>query len=491
MRIPLVGEPGMPGPQESFRPVSTTTFDQVGQAGAALGRAVEGVAEDLPVRIKQAVDLGTLAKAETQAGVHLQAFADSLNDGKNPQNNDPSTYVSRWNDAKSNFLDMLNQDPAVRDLHGPARIRFNTMVAQWSADSTQHVGHLATAKALANASGNVTTAYEMALMGNRPDDAKAVVQHAMDTGVFSPDQGKQMIFQIPIKSEYNQAVQMMSQSPDTGGGPIVLEEALQAQNADGSFKFYPHVIGQQRESLMFEAYRNARIVQAQTSEGYAADMAAGIKIDPNRALADLQRGKITRAQYAAIMKPTRTYDAGTYAKLISDISAYDPKADPTHEKEAELWGALTEGSPNLSPAAQEHLTSVFKEKLNPHASNPLNSATAKFGFNAIDTGLTKWVFGQYETKVPDPKNPYAPPKTVLNQKAYQDAMQRKAETTAAFISWLQDPKNANATPADATKFIYGYQQQGIRQHAAAILGDTGATPSSNDLDAILSKYGVK
>lgn len=487
MRIPIVGEPDMPGPMRTFEPISGTTFDRVREAGQQLGQGIEQIGFNLPMRIKAAIDEGTLLKAETQSTVALQAFSDSLQDGKNPQNNDPSTFLSRWNDAKAHFIETQNQSPAVQNLHGAARIRYQAMMDRFDKLSTQQVGHMATEKALANTVGDTNTAYEMRLMNNDPEGAKAAVQSAMNTGALNPEIGKQMIFQIPIKSEYNQATAMMNRDPYSGGGPIVLEKALGEQNADGSYKYYPHVIGQQRQELMFYASRSARIVQAQTSEKYATQMAQGMPVDPVKAMRDLQLGLLTRTQYAAVMRPERTFSAQAYANAVTQISQYDPKADPTHDGEAKLWQTLTETGPNLSPAASSHLNSLLRSKLNP--TNPLNGEAAKAGFQMINEGLTKWVFGKYETTLP-PQYAGGPEKTVLNPKAYQDAMQRKADTTTAFMHWLQDPKNANATPADASAFIYHFAADSIRTHSAAILGGKSSAPTSSDLDSLLKKYGA-
>lgn len=451
MKIPLVGTPGAPEAQRTFAPLSVTTYDQVGQAGARLGSAVEGVAEDLPVRIKGALDAATLAKTETLQETHFQAFTDSLRDGKNPENNDPATYLDRWKAAQTDFKDQVASDSAVKGLGLTAKIQYQASMAKWQATTNQAVGHIATQKALENAVGDIRTGYEMNLMDGSPaaqDKARGLVETGMKTGLVNPEEGKQMIFQIPMKAEYNQAVKMMGRDPDTGGGPIVLEKALKEQNEDGSYKFYPHVVGQQRESLTFDAYRNARFLQASTAADYAAQAATGQQPDPNQVQKDLQLGKINPAQAKALLKPQRVFTPENFALGVTVISDYDPKTDPTHEKEAQIWASLNEAQPFLSPEANQRLNSLFKDKLKDE--HPLNSEVAKGGNAIIAENFRLGVFGKYENKVEDKEGNVV---TTVNQGVLDKAQQGRAAVQSALNTWLSRPENEKATPAEVQQFI--------------------------------------
>lgn len=400
-KIPLVGEPEGVEPGQTFQPTSVTTFDKVGQAGARLGESVEGVAGDLPERIKQGIDLGALAKADTARNAHFQGFQDSLQDGTNEANNDPHTFQQRWNDSQAGFSEALSNDPAIKGLSFQARRQFQVDQARWQTSTNQAVGHMATEKALNNAVGDIKTAYEQQLMigdEDAQDVAQGLVQKGMATGLLNPEEGKQMILQIPMKAEYNQAVKMMGMDPDTGGGPIVLEKALKEQNADGSFKNYPHVVGQAREAITFDAYRNARFLQAETAQDYAAQQASGQQIDPDKAAHDLKLGKISEAQYKALVKPGSEFNEGVYSDMATAIQKYDPRTDPNHTKSANMLASINEAKKYLPPSAVSDLLEQFKKQSDPKA--PYNTQAAKRVFAANQQMFEQGGFGRFEYTKP-------------------------------------------------------------------------------------------
>lgn len=451
MRIPLVGEPQMAGPQRTFTPLNPTTFDRVGQAGARVGAAIQGIGEEagsLGLQIKTAIDAGTLAKAETAGEAHFQAFQDSLKDGKNPDNNSPATFLPRWKERIGEFTDAMSQDDGVKSLGPRARIEYQTMMGKYSAMTTQSVGHIATEKALLNGVGDIKTNYEAKLVIGDTKGAEATVQRGMATGLLNPAEGKQMIYEIPMKSEYNQAVAMMGRDPETGGGPIVLEKALKEQNEDGTYKFYPHVVGQQREALTFDAYRNARFLQAQTSQGYAFETALGQQHDPNKVARDLSLGKLTGPEAKALLKPEKVFTPENYSRAVSVISAYDPKADPSHAQEAQIWAALNEATPHLSPAASSRLNELFREKLKD--ASVLNTEVAKSAHNIINENFRLGVYGKYETRVKDKDDNW---KTIVNPKVLETAQQARAKAQTMLNDWLQKPENADATPEEVQRFL--------------------------------------
>lgn len=464
MRLPLVGEPQMAGPQRTFTPLNPTTFDKVGQAGARLGTAVEGIgmeAGNLGIQIKTAIDAGTLAKAETAGEAHFQAFQDSLRDGKNPENNSPATFLPRWKEQVDNFSNTMSQDDGVKTLGPRARIEYQTMMAKYTAMTTQNVGHLATEKALQNGVGDIRTNYEAKLVIGDTQGAEDKVKIGMATGLLNPAEGKQMIYQIPIKSEYNQAVSMMTRDYKTGGGPIVLEKALAEHNEDGSFKFYPHLAGAQREAIAFDALRNARALQSQVSQKYAQNAATGQQNDPNELLQDFKAGALSSAQYKALSKPQKVFTPENYARAVSVISEYDPKTDPTHEKEAQIWASLNESTPHLSPQASARLTELFKGKLN--GKSPLNSEVATAAHNIINENFKLGVYGKYEVQVKVEDKVSASGyrmETRTNQKVLASAQQARAHAQTMLNDWLAKPENADATPEEAQKFLAGVNKTG-------------------------------
>lgn len=446
MKIPLVGIPEAPGPQRSFAPLSITTYDQVGQAGARLGNAIEGVATDLPVRIKTAIDAGNLAKLETNQEAYFQDTVDKIRTG--PDANNPEKWLEHWKDAQTNFTDKATEDDGIKSLSFAARREYHVSMAKWSAMTTQQVGHMATNKAIENAGANLINDYHAKLLMGDEAGAVTQIKKGITNGSIKPEMGFPLIREAPAENEFNQAVKMMSLDYKTGGGPIVLEDKLKEMNEDGSFKYYPHLQGQRRESITFDAFRNARQLQGQVAQKYAVLSASGQQADPNEVQQDLQAGAISPAVAKSLLKPQRVFRPEDYASAVNVISKYDPKDDPSHENEAKIWSSLNEIQPYLSPQSSARLNELFKEKLKDKS--PLNSPVGKDGNAIIAENFRLGVFGKFETKVEQKDGSFA---TVVNPKVLDTAQQNRAKAQTALNEWLSKPANENATPAEVQKFL--------------------------------------
>lgn len=270
MKIPLVGIPEAPGAQRSFAPLSVTTYDQVGQAGARLGNIVEGVATDLPVRIKTAIDQGTLAKLETNQEAYFQDTVDKIRTG--PDANNPDKWLDHWKDAQTNFTDKATDDDGIKSLSFAARREYQVSMAKWSAMTTQQVGHMATNKAIENAGANHIAAYHSQLMVGDESGAVRQIQQGIASGTIKPEVGLPLIAHAPAENEYNQATKFMSVPMEQGGGPIALEKALQAQDEKGNFVNYTHIHGDTRTQLQLHAHRVGAEVQSNNLQGVLQDL---------------------------------------------------------------------------------------------------------------------------------------------------------------------------------------------------------------------------
>lgn len=368
MKIPTVGAPDGPQMQQSFAPTPITTFDKVGQAGERLGNAVEGVASDLPVRIKTALDQSTLAKADSQAAATFQGYLDSLQDGKNPANNDPTTYAKRWDDARSAFNDQMAQDSGVKSLSYQAQIEYKTQMARWQTMSAMHVGHLATEKALANGLADTRTSYELGIQIGTPESiakSKDVVNTAVSTGLMHPEEGQQLLQQLPIKVEKNQVAKLTDGDYMAGRGPIVAEKLLSAQDKDGNFINFPHLQGEDRQQALFNSFRAARGLEAQVAQKYSELKINGQQPDPAAVKKDVELGAISPAAAKGLLAPTKMYSPDAFSGIMTDITHADLSHDDDHLKEAQIRQEICAASPFLDGGSVNRLHEAIKESLNP------------------------------------------------------------------------------------------------------------------------------
>lgn len=272
MKIPLVGIPDAPGAQRSFAPLSVTTYDQVGQAGARLGNVIEGVATDLPVRIKMAIDQGTLAKLETNQEAYFQDSVDKIRTG--PDANNPEKWQDHWKEAQTNFTEKAADDDGIKSLSFAARREYQVSMAKWSAMTTQQVGHMATNKAIENAGANLINDYHAKLNVGDESGAVAQIKQGLAGGTIKPEVGFPLIAHAPAENEYNQATKFMAIPMEQGGGPIVLESKLQETDAKGDFVNYPHIRGDTRTQLQLHAHRVGAEIQSSNLQGVLQDLDA-------------------------------------------------------------------------------------------------------------------------------------------------------------------------------------------------------------------------
>lgn len=454
MRIPLIGVPEAPAPQQTFAPLNATTYDKAGQAGERLGQTIEGVATDLPVQIKEGIDAGVNAYADTQRRTFLQGSIDKILKG--PNANNPEKWGEIWASDRQGFAEQLTQDQKVSNLSIPAKREFQVKQAQWEAESTQMIGHLATEKGLQNTQANIIDNFHTTVLAGKESEAVANMQAAIDKGHVAPAIGLPLIHQAPIESETNRAVALMAQDPNTGGGPIVMEKVLKEQNDDGTYKFYPHLQGEHREALIADAHRFSNFLRSETSQGYADRQLSKQPIDPAEVNRDVVAGKLTAAQARSILKPEKAFDSGTFGQLLSEIGAYDPDKDPDHKEEAALWGQTIEA--NLPAPALERAQAFLKEKMNPKSE--ANTPASKEGTGIISQAFENGFLGEWKTRYQDPDDPTRQWKERKDEPAWQAAQGRKSELITAFNSFIAD--NPKTTPDQARQFIFA-QMAPMRQ----------------------------
>jgi hypothetical protein len=381
MKIPVVGVPDAPQAQQSFAPTPITTYDKVFEGGERIGNAVEGVASDLPVRIKTALDQATLAKADAQATASYQGFVDSLQDGKNPENNDPSTYLKRWADAKANFTNQMAEDSSVKGLSLKAQIEYRSKMERWGVMTEAEVGHLATEKALANGLADTRTNYELGIQIGTPEtlaNSKAVVEKAVSTGLMHPQEGAELIRQLPIKAEKNQVAKLTDGDYLQGRGPIVAEKLLSAQDKDGNFINFPHLQGEDRQQALFNAFRAARGLEAQVAQKYSEMKVNGQLPDPAMVKKDVELGALSPAAAKGLLAPQKQYSKDAFSGILADIHNFDLAHDDTHQKEALIRQNIAAAHDYLDAPSISRLNEALKSALNPHSEVNTPVATAFF-----------------------------------------------------------------------------------------------------------------
>lgn len=492
MRIPLVGVPEPTTPERTFTPLDTDTYAKVGRAGAEFGNALQGIG-DLGFRIKHAYDDAAVTKiatsaeaAKTDAINSLTSSLDPKTGLPDPQNNDPTTYAERWEQAKQHAMDAAQNDPMGKGMLPEAQVRLKVALSGVFARGDAEVRGVTREKMLQVAGAVNDVAMKGMVMAGQEDQAQALAAKQVATGEKNPEWGAQQKIAIPQQVDQNAAIHLMTTDVKLGGGPFVAQDKLEAKDSNGKFVNFTRLLPEQRQELLRQSSYDGRILQQQTADKYNQYIASGQPIDLQEAKNDLLTRTLTRTTYNALTKPHKPVgdDPQGYVQLMGKINQLDP-TNRDYASEYEVGRDIN----NLTGFNQENAKQLFKEKMNPRSQ--LNTPTAKYGFDVIESGLSKNVFGKYEepAEAPSAANGFTGKKASLNESAYQSAVQRQAGTQSAFTDWLRDPKNLHATPADAAKFIYGFQSNQVRQGASSILGGKPQS-APPDLDALIKRYST-
>ena len=398
MRIPTVNVPDGPQGQQTFAPTPVSLYDQVGQAGARLGNIAGEVATDLPIRIKTAIDQGTLQDVEVKSQAALADQLNQFNDGQDPRNGDPGTFKDRWQSSQKAFQDKLGEDSSVQGLSLEARIQYQNHMKAWADHSNMVVGQVATEKALEITQSKYIDAFHARLMGGDEAGAVAGLQDGIKRGAIKPEIGLPLIHHAPIENEKNQAVAMMSGSYLMGKGPIVLEKALNEQDKDGNFVNYPHLVGQDREQMMFDAFRNARGLEAQTAQKYSAMKLNGDQPDAGEVHRDMVLGALSPAAAKGILTvpKQKLYSPDAFSGIMQQISHADLSHDDTHEKEALIRQNIAASHDFLDTPSLERLNEAVKQSLNPKSE--VNTPVASAFFKQAEKDHESGMFLPYHTE---------------------------------------------------------------------------------------------
>jgi len=270
MRIPLANTPVPGDAQATFAPLSSSTYDRMGEAGARVGQAIEGAAS-LASRIKGTLDDAAIQKASVEAHAHLAGMLNEFENGQDAQNGDPSTYAERWNDARSTFEDQQTKRSDLSNLSPMARIHYQSMMDQWRINAQMQVDHFATVKGLQNAEASYVNSFHANMAAGNMEQAVQGMRDGLERGAVKPEVGEQLIQHAPAENEYNQASKMGALNP------VVTDEALTKADEKGNFVNFPHLIGDARTQLILRIHREASIWQA----GNVDNLRSQIDANPN------------------------------------------------------------------------------------------------------------------------------------------------------------------------------------------------------------------
>jgi hypothetical protein len=459
MKIPLVGEPEVSVPGQTFARVNPDTFARVGEAGQRLGESVEGLG-DVAMRIKSVYDDAAITKVTTQLDAGKRDAINSLTSSIDPatgkpdeRNNDPTTYGQRWQEMKAKLIDAAQNDPMAKSLGREGQLRLKTAMGSLMVNGDQDVKDLTRQKMIQVAGAVNDVAMKGLVMSGKEDEAQALAAKQVRTGEKTPEWGAEQKILIPQQIDQNAAIHLMSTDVSAGGGPFVAEDKLKEQDASGNFTQFKRLLPEQRQELLRQASYDGRILRDQVANKYGTYIANAQPVDPAEVKADLTYRTISPTLARTLLKPSAPSDTPeAYNDVMSRISKLDPAAKDYNEQ-FEIGKAIN----NFTGINKDRAEQLFKDKMNPNS--PLNSPGYKAAAQTIEGNFTAGIYGRLSYKVMEKDGSFS---TKPDAKGREAANNRRAELLTAaqhFVSqYAQDNDGASPSPQQINDYLNSFQK---------------------------------
>lgn len=463
-------------PQSAERAPSDL-YAPVAAGGRALGAGIASLGEPIAafaLKKQEAVNYGMLADAERQMKEGFMLFQDEL-----ARNGDEKTWTALWQKKVGEIeanLKMGDMPPAVRDRLSPA-------LKDWQMMTTAQVQQQATAREIDRSKANVMAAAELDLKQGDVEAYVSKIRGGEARGLFDPREAEQLVGAGETNAEYYQATNLILTDP------IAAMDALTEKNDGGKWANFGKLDEPRRKTLVDSANVAMQRSRAETYQGLIDRMNGGELIG-DKELDELVARKLFTPTQARDVKRNQAKggglasgQAGKFAEVLVAINGYDPKADGTMERYADLAVSVA----TLPPGLKEDAYAQLKEKRDP--ASPLNSQVARDSMEQVSQAFNAGLYGAWKQRVVGASGQW---EEKTDPKAYAAAMEKRVKIEDNLTRFFRE--NPKATRADAFKFVSDLNaddvaKQGMALFTAPDVSRAASIPTPDELDAILSRAG--
>lgn len=477
--VPLVQPPIIgPSPSPNVR-ANPGMFDAVAQAGQRVGQAI-GEAGDLAFRVKQATDTAYVIGAQTKleaAGQEFKAWT--------LQNPDTSTWKqefdARAQSAREGALSGSSQ------LSPMAKLHLNTAVKSWSVRSGAELTQMQTQQNLRNAQGIVNEGVNLAIMGNDPVGAHAIIDTAVRQGVLYPNVGTAMTKRVTVGIATNLA------NADAMADPFTAKDRLEEKNEDGTYKNYSGLPQASRNTMLFRVNKLAAETRSDTMRSWQQSVADAVATgspmpDEEGVRAEAQRQGISPKFVDNLFKLPKSFDEGGNAAARTAIVNYDPKKDLDFTKLSAIEHQISALS--VPADVKTELMGKLRSQSNPKAEHTLKSEQAEVGLKSINDAFDTGLYGDFKK---DENGADQVASSAESQRIRQQAELTRASNITDLQHFLEE--NPKATAVQVQEHVQGLHAKSAataahRQVFAPFLSGSPAPAADlqGQLDALLKKY---
>lgn len=482
-------------PLYSFQPQATQSmnvradpgmFDRQAAATQRLGNAVADlgqVAADTAFKLQRAQNFKTTSTLQTDMEDEWTQFQATLN---------PSSDETQWATQWQNRLDARVAKALPKGAGPILRDQIEAQTREFKIRTTGDVSQQAKAVGVEKAKLAGTTRVNALWRNGQPEAAEAKLHEMAGLGLILPEEIPGMVQKGESRMEQQQATNLIVNDP------IAATDALEEKTPGGNWKNFKKLDEDDRLTLLNHARTQTTQLQSAAYGELIDGLANGAVRTPEELSVLVDRKIITAKQAKSY---TNAYRHGGYntspdaiGQLFTDITKYDPQADPDQTERAKLLGRIaTTGFPQN---VQSEANQLLGKKADPL--NPLNQAVAKDAFEGIDQRFKLGIYGKYETRKMITTGPMAGQWTTeVNGKVYEQAMITKRRIEDATRKFIQD--NPKATAEQVNQFVSDAQMgETVKSGRQAVLTGLGladgADRATEDakakkarLDAILNK----
>lgn len=454
------------------------------RAQAAMGATIADAGQQLgqfAQKVQGAVNYGIAADADRKMRQTMAEFQASRK-GRTDEDQWETEWKERTDQLWSSLQDSTRMGPALKR-------QLMENFRDWQTSGAIEVKMMAQKQAINRATERVNLDIDEAARDGDEQGVANAIDGAVDAGLLLPEQATRIKNSSLAKIDQYKAKTYIINNP---AGAVAYLEAEKNGKPVNLTRLTPDdrltLLNAAREQFTKYQSENYADLIERLQNGEPASPTELQQLVAQKVISPKQR----KSYEAAYRHGNFNTDTDAIGTLFSEITSYDPQADPQFKQRAEILGRIaTSGFPQN---VQSEMNQLLGQKSDPKS--PLNSPVAKDAFQAIDQRFRFGLYGKYERDVPTDKIDIMGQPVMRKEvvpKVYEQAMAMKSrieDATRRYI--LQNPQ---ATAEEVNRFISDAQMTHVtkagRQSVVDSLGLPAVKLTPEDrkaqLDAILSK----
>ncbi len=419
----------------------------VGAAGERLGSALAGVGNtmaDFAVKKMEATNYSTLLDSERKMKEGWLLYQDEIK-----TNPDETTWEPRWLKQAAK----IEKELGGKGVPEAIKPKLRAMTEDWKMTTSLAVKTAATGASIKRATGQATLAHEQYLIEGNVVAANQVIADGAELGLFSEAEAEKLTREAPGKVDQYDIARLMAHDP------IAAQRALTDKTDGGRFRNYTNLDDNERATAINSAGVAARKVRTANYQDLIQRNINGQPATKPEIMGMVEDGRITATQAQSYLNGQaidKYAPAGTFPRVLEEVTHYDAAADPKGHEYERLMGMIA--TTGLMPPLAAKAVEALNQRRDPKSA--VNTPAGSFGQSELRTAFDQGIYGDF--KVARAGKP-----DQIDPKKYNAATVALAEQLVHLDAFMRE--NPNADRVAVAKYVQALNQRYLDGKVSSIL----------------------